>query len=91
LHFEPPGGVVVLSPDEKTQVQALDRTQLRLPIGFDAGEKCTHDSVRHCTTNLFAASNVGTGEVFGECKPTRDRADFLAFLTKAVKAGRQQR
>ena len=54
----------MLSLDENTQAQAPDRTQLPLPIVFDAGEKRTHDSVRHGTTNLFAALNVGTGEVF---------------------------
>ena len=47
-------------------------------------EKRTHDYVRHGTTNLFAALNVGTGEVYGECKPTRNGADFLAFLKAAV-------
>jgi transposase len=72
----------VLSIDEKTQ--ALDRTQPMLPIVFDASEKRTHDYVRHGTTNLFAALNMGTGEVFGECRPTRDRKNFLAFLKKAV-------
>ena len=85
LYLAPPGGAVVLSLDEKTQIQALDRTQPLLPIEFDASEKRTHDYVRHGTTNLFAALNVGTGEVFGECKPTRDGKDFLAFLNKAVK------
>jgi len=85
LYLEPPGGAVVLSIDEKTQIQALDRTQPVLPIEFDATEKRTHDYVRHGTTNLFAALNVATGEVFGECKPTRTGADFLSFLTKAVK------
>jgi transposase len=85
LYLEPPGGAVVLSIDEKTQIQALDRTQPLLPIEFDATEKRTHDYVRHGTTNLFAALNVGTGEVFGECGPTRDGANFLAFLKKAVK------
>ena len=90
LYLDPPGGAVVLSMDEKTQIQALDRTQPMLPIAFDATEKRTHDYVRHGTTNLFAALNVGTGEVFGECKPTRDGENFLAFLKKAVKphAGR---
>jgi transposase len=90
LYLDPPGGAVVLSMDEKTQIQALDRTQPMLPMAFDATEKRTHDYVRHGTTNLFAALNVGTGEVFGECKPTRDGDDFLAFLKKAVKphAGR---
>jgi transposase len=85
LYLDPPGGAVVLSLDEKTQIQALDRTQPLLPIEFDASEKRTHDYVRHGTTNLFAALNVGTGEVFGECTSTRNGADFLAFLKKAVK------
>jgi transposase len=84
LYLCPPGGAVVLSMDEKSQIQALDRTQPMLPIEFHATEKRTHDYVRHGTTNLFAALNVGTGEVFGECKPTRDGEDFLAFLKKAV-------
>jgi transposase len=75
----------VLSVDEKSQVQALDRTQPLLPITFDATEKRTHDYVRHGTTNLFAALNVGTGEVLGECAPVRDGTHFLAFLKKAVK------
>ena len=54
-------------------------------------EKRTHDYRRHGTTNLFAALNVGTGEVFGECTPTRNGANFLAFLKKAVAphAGKQ--
>jgi transposase len=56
-----------------------------LPVTFDAKEKRTHDYVRHGTTNLFAALNVGTGEVFGECKPNRNGATFLSFLKKAVK------
>lgn len=84
LYLQPPGGAVVLSIDEKTQIQALDRTQPLLPITFAATEKRTHDYVRHGTTNLFAALNVGTGEVFGQCKPTRNGEDFLAFLIKAV-------
>ena len=85
LYLDPPGGAVVLSIDEKTQVQALDRTQPVLPVTFDATEKRTHDYVRHGTTNLFAALNVGTGEVFGECKPNRNGETFLAFPKKAVK------
>ncbi|MBA2944533.1 IS630 family transposase [Streptomyces sp. PSKA28] len=85
LYLDPPGGAVVLSIDEKTQVQALDRTQPVLPLAFAATEKRTHDYVRHGTTNLFAALDVGTGEVIGECKPNRNGATFLAFLKKAVK------
>jgi transposase len=84
LYLDPPAGAIVLSLDEKTQVQALDRTQPLLPIAFDATEKRTHDYVRHGTTNLFAALNVGTGEVLGECRPSRDGDAFLAFLKKAV-------
>jgi transposase len=84
LYLDPPGGAVVLSLDEKTQIQALDRTQPLLPIEFDATEQRTHDYVRHGTTNLFAALNVATGEVIGECRPSRDGAAFLAFLRKAV-------
>jgi transposase len=85
LYIDPPAGAVVLSMDEKTQVQALDRTQPLLPIEFDATEKRTHDYVRHGTTNLFAALNVGTGEVFGECRPRRDGESFLNFLKRSVK------
>ncbi len=91
LYLDPPGGAVVLSIDEKTQIQALDRTQPLLPIDFAVTEKRTHDYVRHGTTNLFAALNTGTGEVFGRCRATRDGAEFLAFLRKSVKphAGKQ--
>jgi len=71
LYLAPPGGAVVLSIDEKTQVQALDRTQPVLPVAFAAIEKRTHDYVRHGTTNLFAALNDTTGEVLGECRPNR--------------------
>ncbi|MEV8477172.1 IS630 family transposase [Streptomyces sp. NPDC051173] len=85
LYLAPPGGAVVLSIDEKTQIQALDRTQPVLPVTFSATEKRTHDYIRHGTTNLFAALNVGTGEVIGECKPSRNGKNFLAFLKKAVK------
>jgi len=85
LYLAPPGSAVVLSIDEKTQVQALDRTQPLLPIDFGVTEKRTHDYIRHGTTNLFAALQVGSGEIYGECHPTRDGAQFLAFLKAAVK------
>jgi len=84
LYLDPPGGAVVLSLDEKTEIQALDRTQPLLPIEFDATEKRTHDYVRHGNTNLFAAFNIATGEVLGECRPSRNGPAFLAFLKKAV-------
>jgi transposase len=91
LYLHPPGGAVVLSIDEKTNVQALDRTQPLLPIAFGCSEKRTHDYVRHGTTNLFAALNVGTGEIVGECRPTRNGAQFLAFLKKATAAHHDRR
>lgn len=85
LYLAPPGGAVVLSIDEQMQVQALDRTQPVLPVAFAATKKLTHDYVPHGTTNLFAALNVTTGEVLGQCRPNRNGTTFLAFLKKAVK------
>jgi transposase len=85
LYLDPPAGAVVLSFDEKTQVQALDRTQPLLPIDFGATEKRTHDYKRHGTTNLFAALDVTIGTVVADCYAQRTGAEFLAFLRKAVK------
>jgi transposase len=91
LYLDPPGGAVVLSFDEKTQIQALDRTQPLLPVDFGLTEKRTHDYRRHGTTNLFAALNTATGEVTADCYPRRTGAEFLTFIRKAVKphAGKQ--
>jgi transposase len=86
LYLDPPAGAVVLSLDEKTQIQALDRTQPLLPIDFGLTEKRTHDYRRHGTTNLFAALDVATGQVVADCYPRRTGVEFLAFLNKAVKA-----
>jgi len=80
LYLDPPAGAVVLSVDEKTQVQALDRTQPLLPISFGKTEKRTHDYVRHGTTNLFAALDTGTGRVTGRCFPRRRTSEFLKFM-----------
>lgn len=85
LYLDPPGGAVVLSIDEKTQIQALDRTQPLLPIDFGLAEKRTHDYRRHGTTNLFAALNTSTGEVYADCHPRRTAVEFLAFVKRAVK------
>jgi transposase len=86
LYLDPPAAAVVLSFDEKTQVQAaLDRTQPLLPVDFGRTEKRTHDYRRRGTTNLFAALNTATGEVIADCYQRRTGADFLAFITKAVK------
>jgi transposase len=88
LYLDPPGGAVVLSVDEKTQIQALDRTQPLLPVDFGRTEKRTHDYRRHGTTNLFAALNTATGKVTADCYPRRTGEDFLRFLRKAVRPHR---
>jgi hypothetical protein len=77
LYLNPPEGAVVLSMDEKTQVQALDRTQPLLPMNFCKTEKRTHDYGRHGTTNLFAALNTKTGEVIGRCFQRRRTVESL--------------
>src|SRR5712691_10886185 len=84
LYLDPPAGAVVLSVDENTQVQALDRTQPMLPMDFGKTEKRTHDYRRHGVTNLFAALNVGTGTVHGKCCDSKTGADFLSFLKHAI-------
>jgi transposase len=88
LYLDPPGAAVVLSIDEKTQIQALDRTQPLLPLDFGVTEKRTHDYVRHGTTNLFAALNTATGKITADCYPRRTGEDFLRFLRKAVRPHR---
>jgi transposase len=85
LYLDPPGGAVVLSIDEKTQIQALDRTQPLLPLDFGVTEQRTHDYRRHGITNLFAALDVASGQVTADCYPERTGARFVAFLRKAVK------
>ena len=69
LYPNPPEKAVVLCVDEKTQVQALDRTQPLLPMGLGYVEGVTHDYIRHGTTTLFAALDVATGQVITQCKP----------------------
>jgi transposase len=84
LYLDPPAGAVVLSADEKTQVQALQRTQPLLPVSFGKTEKRTHDYVRHGTTNLFAALDTLTGRVIGTCFPRRRTGEFLKFMNTLV-------
>jgi transposase len=86
LYLNPPDGAIVLSFDEKTQVQALNRTQPLLPIDFGRTEKRTHDYVRHGTTNLFAALEVHTGQVHTDCFPRRRTSEFLSFMDKVTAA-----
>jgi transposase/AraC-like DNA-binding protein len=80
LYLSPPSNALVLCVDEKSQCQALERTQRLLPMGLGYLEGVTHDYVRHGTTTLFAALNAATGEVFAQCKPRHRHQEFIAFL-----------
>lgn len=80
LYLNPPDRAIVLSVDEKSQVQALDRTQPLLPLAPGQPARHTHDYVRHGTTSLFAALNVATGEIFGSCHRQHRHQEFLKFL-----------
>jgi len=80
LYLSPPDNALVLCVDEKSQCQALERTQPMLPLGLGYVEGVTHDYVRHGTTTLFAALNVLNGAVLAECKPRHRHQEFLAFL-----------
>jgi len=80
LYLNPPDKAMVLCVDEKSQIQALDRTQPLLPMGIGYVEGVTHDYVRHGTTTLFAALDVATGQVMTLCKPRHRHQEFLQFL-----------
>lgn len=80
LYLNPPERAVVFSFDEKTQVQALDRTQRSLPMKRGRGDTMTHDYKRNGTTDLFAALNVGTGEVITATRKSHKATDVLAFF-----------
>ncbi len=86
LYLNPPDKAVVLCVDEKSQVQALDRTAPILPLRPGLPEKQTHDYVRHGTTTLFAALEVATGKVVDACYPRHRHQEFLAFLKQVAKA-----
>lgn len=80
LYLNPPDNALVLCVDEKSQVQALERTQPVLPMGFGYLEGITHDYIRHGTTTLFAALDVANGSVITRCKPRHRHQEFLSFL-----------
>jgi transposase len=82
LYLNPPDNAVVLCMDEKSSVQALDRTQASLPMKKGRAGTMTHDYKRNGTTTLFAALNVLTGAVIGECLPRHRHEEFLEFLRK---------
>jgi transposase/transposase-like protein len=85
LYFDPPDGAVVLCCDEKSQIQALDRSQPVLPMMPGMPERRTHDYVRNGLTTLFAAFDVATGEVIGSVHRRHRAAEFKKFLTKIDK------
>jgi hypothetical protein len=80
LYLNPPEKAIVLCADEKSSVQALDRTQASLPMVKGRGETMTHDYKRHGTTTLFAALDVLTGMVIGQCMPRHRHQEWLKFL-----------
>jgi transposase len=82
LYMNPPDKAIVLSVDEKSQIQALDRTQPILPLRPGLPERQTHDYERHGTTTLFAALDVLEGRVIGECHPRHRHQEFLRFLDR---------
>ena len=82
LYLNPPDKAVVLCMDEKSSVQALDRTQASLPMKKGRAGTMTHDYKRHGTTTLFAALDVLTGVVIGQCLPRHRHEEFLKFLRR---------
>ncbi len=91
LYVDPPAHAVVLSIDEKSQIQALDRTQPGLPMKKGRAGTMTHDYKRHGTTTLFAALNVLDGSVVGRCMARHRHQEFIRFLNaieRSVPAGK---
>jgi transposase len=86
LYLDPPKGALVLCVDEKTQIQALDRTQPTLPMRPGKAQRMTHDYKRNGTTSLYAALEVATGEVTRACYPRHSHKEFLGFLNTLVRA-----
>ena len=86
LYLDPPERALVLCVDEKSQIQALDRTQPGLPMRMGHAARGTHDYVRHGTTSLFAALEVSSGTVHGRCYPRHTHKEFVAFLDTLVTA-----
>jgi len=80
LYLHPPTSALVLCVDEKSQCQALERSQPALPLGLGYLEGFTHDYVRHGTTTLFAALDIANGQVLAQCKPRHRHQEFLQFL-----------
>jgi transposase len=86
LYLDPPAHAIVLCVDEKSQIQALERTQPVRPVAPGRVERRTHDYVRHGTTTLFAALEVATGQVTDACHPRHRHGEFLGFLKLVARA-----
>jgi putative transposase len=86
LYLNPPDHALVLSVDEKSQIQALNRTQPVLPMGLGFVEGVTHDYVRNGTTPLFAGLDIASGTVLTDCKPRHRHQEFLGFLKRIDEA-----
>jgi transposase len=86
LYLNPPEKAMVLCVDEKSQIQALDRTAPILPLRAGLPEKATHDYRRHGTTTLFAALEIATGKVTDACYDRHGKAEFLDFMKKVARA-----
>jgi len=82
LYMNPPDKALVLCVDEKSQIQALDRTQPGLPLKKGRAATMTHDYKRHGTTTLFAALDVASGRVIGDCRPRHRAKEFIGFLKR---------
>jgi len=85
LYLNPPDHALVLCVDEKSQIQALERTQPVLPMGLGYVEGITHDYVRHGTTTLFAALDVANGQVISRVRAQHRHQEFLDFLRQIDK------
>ena len=86
LYLAPPDNAVALCVDEKSQIQALERTAPMLPMQPGRIERRTHDYTRHGTSTLFAALEIATGRVTAACKPRHRHTEFLAFLRQVARA-----
>jgi transposase len=84
LYLAPPENAIVLCVDEKSQIQALERTQPVRGVWPGRPEQRTHDYIRHGTTTLFAALEVATGRVLDQCRPRHRHQEYLAFLKQVA-------
>ena len=84
LYPNPPDKALVLCVDEKSQIQAIERSQPAMPAGLGEVEGIAHDYFRHGTTPLFAAPDVASGAIIGQCKARHRHQEFLSFLRHVI-------